>query len=296
MLGPIAFLSAAAVASFEPKLVSVPLVHRQPLGARRPGRHLLSKLAVTGSISDDYAAEVVIDGKTFHVIVDTGSDVFAVAAASDLGCDSYVDTASGCDHARPVKTVYGSGYWSGVQCWRDVRLGNLVVAGYELSAIEAESSFLTCSPERKAEMLRPDFVSEGIIGLSLDGLKGATNTSKPLLYALFATHPNVPRVFGLQCCAYDPTSGTGGTGAFDIGGADHAHYSGPFSWVQVVGDKWSDHPPNHASPPISQASRKPRANSYSIFSWSSLSSSLALAAQQHRNSHPSLNPCHQVGL
>eukprot|EP00966_Prymnesium_polylepis_P299566 6922655-Prymnesium_polylepis.2 len=67
-------------------------------------------------------------------------------------------------------------------------------------------------------MLRSDFRSEGILGLSLDGLAHASNTSMLLMDALFAANPTVPRVFGLQCCAYDAVRATGGSGAFDIGG------------------------------------------------------------------------------
>ena len=198
--------------------VSLPLLHRMNRHSKRHGRHLTDLQAdLLGSASDDYVAEFVIEDKTFHAIVDTGSDVFAVAGAPDLGCHSYVDTSHDCDRV-PVKTVYGSGFWSGVQCWRDIHLGSLVVPAYEMSAIEAENNFLTCQPARVAEMLRSDFRSEGIIGLSLDGLRGATRTSTPLMYALFAAHPRLPRKFGLQCCAYDPLSGAGGTGAFDLGG------------------------------------------------------------------------------
>mmetsp|Transcript_69963 Transcript_69963/g.192032 ORF Transcript_69963/g.192032 Transcript_69963/m.192032 type:complete len:429 (+) Transcript_69963:238-1524(+) len=154
-----------------------------------------------------------------------------------LGCESFVDATAGCASV-PVKELYGSGGWSGVQCWRDVKLGSLVVPNYELSATTAESNFLTCKPSRLAEMLRSDFRSEGILGLSLDGLAHASNTSMLLMDALFAANPTVPRVFGLQCCAYDAVRATGGSGAFDIGGAEPSHFHGALKFAQVIGNKW----------------------------------------------------------
>ena len=40
-------------------------------------------------------------------------------------------------------------------CWRDVWLDGLAVPAYEFSAIEDEHNFLTCTPEKAAEALRP---------------------------------------------------------------------------------------------------------------------------------------------
>ena len=60
--------------------------------------------------------------------------------------------------------------------------------------------------------------------------RGSTNTSVPLMHALFGAHPRLPRSFGLQCCPFLVGSGKGGDGAMDIGGAvSEGHSTLPLS-------------------------------------------------------------------
>lgn len=230
--------------------ISLPLARRRRLHPRSSSRHHRRGLNESpyaevghlfGSVSDDFVAPVSLGGQTFLLVVDTGSAALAVAGGPNLGCRRYLDTADHCDLNTPVECLYGSGGWKGVDCRRDVRIGGLDVPGYELSAITEEEAFLTCpespadSPTAPAQMLRHDMLIEGIVGLSLRGLGGPTNTSLPLLHALFHAHHRLPRSFGLQCCPYDAESGRGGDGALDIGGADRSHYQGDgFAYAAVV--------------------------------------------------------------
>ena len=184
-----------------------------------------------GSVSDDYVAPVTLGvgrgAQTFLLVADTGSSAVAVVGDPNLGCLRYLDTSDRCDTNRHVECLYGSGGWRGVDCHREVALGGLAVRGYELAAVTWEQAFLMCpaSPdEGQGAPLRPDMLIEGIFGLSLSGLRGSTNTSVPLLHALFAAHPRLRRAFGLQCCPFLVGSGKGGDGALDIGGADPAHF------------------------------------------------------------------------
>ena len=74
---------------------------------------------------------------------------------------------------------------------------------------------------------------QGILGLSLGMIP--PNETPPLLFSLFDSHPHLPRVFGLQCCAYDPITKMGGDGKLDIGGADARHHRGAPEHVKLVG-------------------------------------------------------------
>jgi hypothetical protein len=116
--------------------LSVPLVNRvRPrsfhTASKVSGRNLHSG-SLFGDANDDYTAMLTIDGQVFTAIVDTGSNVLAVAGSRDLGCESFLDTSQGCDRTVPVGVTYGSGYWSGVDCWRNVWLGGIEVPNYEV--------------------------------------------------------------------------------------------------------------------------------------------------------------------
>ena len=71
-----------------------------------------------GALSDDYAAQVVVDGVTVNVNIDTGSVAFAVAGHPDIGCDRYLNStklieAGKCDTTQNVTVKYGTGMWTG---------------------------------------------------------------------------------------------------------------------------------------------------------------------------------------
>lgn len=226
-------LAAASVAA----PYAVPLTHQRRQSSTR--RRLASSSTLIGSMSDDYTVPLLVDGATFHVNVDTGSAALAVAGAPTLGCPNYVDSTVGCDDGG-VGVNYGSGGWRGVQCHREVSLGGLTVPHYEFSSVLTEKDFLTCpgtspsSSHAPSHMLRKDLTIDGILGLALSGLTGVTPSSAPLLYRLFDAHPQLPRVFGLQCCAYDALTGLGGDGALDIGGASSSHHHGEIRYAAVT--------------------------------------------------------------
>jgi hypothetical protein len=260
MLLPMQLLlsSASAHLSAAQPTLSLPLVRRRRLRPRATGvsRHLSESAPLPtteagpffGSVSDDYVAPVTLGvglrAQTFLLVADTGSSALAVVGDPKLGCLHYLDTSDRCDTDRHVECLYGSGGWRGVDCHRDVAIGGLAVSGYELAAVTWEQAFLMCphSPDGQGKPLRHDMLIEGIFGLSLFGLRGSTNTSVPLMHALFGAHPRLRRSFGLQCCPFLVGSGKGGDGAMDIGGADPSHFhdeSGRgFSYAAVVAQEY----------------------------------------------------------
>ena len=188
---------------------SVPLrkARRMPgLEALRASRRLagavdgggLASAPLRGDLMDDYTAEVEIEGRVFHLNVDTGSGVVGVAGNRSIGCDAFYDAAACAGPALEV--TYGSGYWRGVVCAGRVAVGGLGVAGYRFAAYTEQRAMTTCArtpaddPTAPAMMVRPDAFMEGILGASF--AQGTSAGSPPLLEAIFDAHPDVARAFG----------------------------------------------------------------------------------------------------
>lgn len=218
--------------------VGVPLIKRRGRDSSRGSAISHLGTTIRGSASDDYAAPFTIDGQTFHLNVDTGSPTLAVAGRRELGCNAWLNTSHGC--GEDVHLEYGSCWWKGVECLRDVHIGGLKVEGYAMAAIHNENALLTCpgtpdsSPNSQSHMLRRDAVVEGIIGLDFNTDTPVTKNEEPFMYKLFAAHPHLPRSFSFQCCAYDALTQTGGTGALDVGLPDPTHYTGRPEYASVV--------------------------------------------------------------
>jgi Eukaryotic aspartyl protease len=217
-----------------------------------------SSMPMSGAMSDDYAAQVVVDGVTLNVNIDTGSVAFAVAGSPDIGCDRYVNTTDLisrglCDTTDPYKVTYGTGWWSGYSCNMTVEFGGgdsgagLQLSNYLGNVMLDDRQMTTCArtpaddPTSFAFREKQGVFMEGIAGFAFPDPNNPH--SNPILTQLFfEDHTEIPSVFGMQCCGYDPIFGEGGDGALDLGGFDPHHYEGDIQWTLVVEPRyWGVH-------------------------------------------------------
>ena len=181
--------------------------------------------------------------ENLHVIVDTGSDV-SRSPQHPTSDATRTSTPHRAAITRAVKAVYGSGYWREymlARCRLGAPGGGRVRAfnrgGVELPDVLAGAESRDAAP-RLCQRGHHRALS-------------AASRAPPTPGRCMPCTPNVPRVFGLQCCAYDPTSGTGGTGALILARAALLWPLGCKLSRQVVRPS-----PNHASPQY----RKPHAS------------------------------------
>jgi hypothetical protein len=212
-----------------------------------------------GALSDDYAAEVTVDGVTVNVNIDTGSVAFAVAGHADIGCDRFLDTSEliargQCDESKNITVTYGTGWWSGIMCNMTVGFGSggetLQMTNYSGGLMLRQRQMTTCArtadddPTSLSFREKKDVFMEGIAGFAFPDPHN--QIFHPLLSELFFGHGEngeaLRPVFGLQSCGYEPIFNVGGDGALDLGGFDSRHYEGDIRWTSVVEPRyWGVH-------------------------------------------------------
>lgn len=175
-----------------------------------------------GAAYADYSVEVTIGNQTFEVIADTGSSMFAVAAAKEAGCSHYYHgKCSGLN----LNQEYGSGSWSGKACQGDpVSLAGLPAGQPTFGGIKAQQEFLT-SCESNGNGIQ----NQGILGMGyaslLQDFEGAP------LFDSVAKLNGLPNVFSMQCCSWNGGNSPG-TGALVLGGVDTALFQGGISGIK----------------------------------------------------------------
>jgi len=205
---------------------------RQPVQSLRMHRHKRRRHRETaGHINDgrlegaafaDYSVDATIGGRTFQVIVDTGSSEFAVAASSGDGCWEYY---SGPCTNQSLAAYYGSGSWQGYVCGGpEVHLAGLSAGTPVFAGITEQDNFLTkCSQST-------GIVNEGIVGMAYQGLISGFD-AVPLFDSVVET-TGVPNIFSMQCCGWHGGEAAGGQ--LVLGGVDSQLYTGEFQFTPVT--------------------------------------------------------------
>ncbi|KAH7129058.1 putative aspartic protease [Dactylonectria macrodidyma] len=178
-------------------------------------------LASSGSVTNEdvsYVAPVVIGGKTWDLIVDTGSSNTWCGAQSS--CEP---TSTGKSTGGTVSVTYGSGSFSGKEYTDKVSFGGLSVTSQSIGAATSASGFTGV---------------DGIIGFGPVGLTAGTvsnvNTVPTFLDNLYSQGSISTEVLGVY---FKPESGSDTddtNGELTLGGTDSSKYSGSLTYFSTL--------------------------------------------------------------
>ncbi|KAK2684087.1 Aspartic peptidase A1 family [Fusarium oxysporum f. sp. vasinfectum] len=165
----------------------------------------------SGSVTNEdvsYVAPVVIGGKTWNLIVDTGSS--NTWCGAQTSCEP---TSTGKSTGGSVSVSYGSGSFSGTEYKDKVSFGGLSVAAQSIGAASSASGFSGV---------------DGIIGFGPVGLtSGTVSTSTP-------QGSISSEVLGVS---FRPESGSDDSdtnGELTLGGVDSSKYSGSITYFPTL--------------------------------------------------------------
>jgi len=161
-----------------------------------------------------YVAPVTIGGKTWELIVDTGSS--NTWCGAQTACEK---TSTGVSTGGTVSVTYGSGSFSGTEYKDTVSFGGLTVASQSIGAATRATGFSGV---------------DGIIGFGPVGLTAGTvsnvNTVPTFLDNLFSQGSITSEVLGVS---FRPESGSDTSdtnGELTLGGTDTSKYTGTLTY------------------------------------------------------------------
>ncbi|CEI41856.1 hypothetical protein FVEN_g3800 [Fusarium venenatum] len=183
--------------------------------------HLDAVSSSSGSVTNEdvsYVAPVVIGGKTWNLIVDTGSsNTWCGAQAS---CEP---TSTGKSTGGSVSVSYGSGSFSGKEYTDKVSFGGLTVSAQSIGAASSATGFSGV---------------DGIIGFGPVGLTSGTvsnvNTVPTFMDNLYSQGSISSEVLGVS---FRPESGSDDSdtnGELTLGGVDSSKYSGSITYFPAL--------------------------------------------------------------
>ncbi|KAM0338866.1 hypothetical protein ACHAPU_011148 [Fusarium lateritium] len=177
--------------------------------------------ASSGSVTNEdvsYVAPVIIGGKTWDLIVDTGSSNTWCGAQSS--CEP---TSSGKSTGGSVSVSYGSGSFSGTEYTDKVSFGGLTVTSQSIAAATRATGFSGV---------------DGIIGFGPVGLTQSTvsnaNTVPTFMDNLYKQGSISSEVLGVS---FRPESGSDSddtNGELTLGGTDSSKYSGSITYFPTL--------------------------------------------------------------
>ncbi|EXK81770.1 hypothetical protein FOQG_13842 [Fusarium oxysporum f. sp. raphani 54005] len=175
----------------------------------------------SGSVTNEdvsYVAPVVIGGKTWNLIVDTGSS--NTWCGAQTSCEP---TSTGKSTGGSVSVSYGSGSFSGTEYKDKVSFGGLSVAAQSIGAASSASGFSGV---------------DGIIGFGPVGLTSGTvsnvNTVPTFMDNLYSQGSISSEVLGVS---FRPESGSDDSdtnGELTLGGVDSSKYSGSITYFPTL--------------------------------------------------------------
>ncbi|KAL3422783.1 vacuolar protease A [Phlyctema vagabunda] len=175
----------------------------------------------SGSITNEdvsYVAPISIGGKTYELIVDTGSSNTWCGAQSS--CEK---SATGKSTGGSVSVSYGSGSFSGTEYTDTVSFGGLTVSSQSIGAASSATGFSGV---------------DGIVGFGPVGLTAGTvsnvNTVPTFLHNLYSQGSISSEVLGVY---FKPESGSDTddtNGELTLGGVDTSKYSGTLTYFSKL--------------------------------------------------------------
>ncbi|KAK7420549.1 hypothetical protein QQX98_002748 [Neonectria punicea] len=175
----------------------------------------------SGSVTNDdvtYVAPVVIGGKTWNLIVDTGSS--NTWCGAQTSCEA---TSTGKSTGGTVSVTYGSGSFSGKEYTDKVSFGGLSVASQSIGAATSASGFSGV---------------DGIIGFGpvdlTEGTVSNVNTVPTFLDNLYGQGSISTEVLGVS---FKPESGSDTSdtnGELTLGGTDSSKYTGSITYFSTL--------------------------------------------------------------
>jgi hypothetical protein len=193
------------------------------LGSPAPDLAPIGPIALPLSACDSgkYTFPVAVGGKSFDLVLDTGSATTAIAAAScsDCGVDpEYTPGSSAVDEKQTVQVNYVTGGWKGDIFQDSVQLGTASPFPVKLVAIDSQTSFF-----HGVGCTSPSGTYEGIVGFGRAALSPAG--TDPMFDQLRATL-GMPDVFAVRLCS------DGGT--LWVGGFDPSATTAAPTWVPLI--------------------------------------------------------------
>ncbi|PVH83991.1 putative aspartic protease [Cadophora sp. DSE1049] len=187
---------------------------------------LAEKRATSGVVTNEdvtYVAPVVIGGKTWELIVDTG---LLTCAASNTWCGAQTScekTATGTSTGHKVSVSYGSGSFSGTEYTDTVSFAGLSVSSQSIGAASSATGFSGV---------------DGIIGFGPVGLTAGTvasTSSVPTFMDNLKSQGSITtEVLGVS---FKPESGSDtadANGELTLGGVDTTKYTGALTYFSKL--------------------------------------------------------------
>ncbi|TVY67385.1 Polyporopepsin [Lachnellula suecica] len=173
--------------------------------------------ASSGTITNElvsYVAPIVIGGKTWQLIVDTGSS--NTWCGAQTSCEK---TSTGKSTGHSVQVSYGSGSFSGTEYTDTVSFGGLTVTTQSIGAASSATGF--------------DSV-DGIFGVGpvdlTSGTVASTSTVPTFLDNLYAQKSITTEVLGVYFAPESGADQNDANGELTLGGVDTTKYTGTLTY------------------------------------------------------------------